>query len=333
MSRRSNRSRSAGVGLAIVAALTLAGGVAWAQEGNYPDRPVRLIIPQQPGAASDLLGRMFAPRLGEALGQSIVVDNRAGAGGIIGAEAGAKAPPDGYTLLVGASAWNAIAPQIYRKVGYEAIDSFALVSLFAVGQNLLVVHPSVAANTVQELVALMRDKPNQLNMATAGVGAASHLAGILLTSLAGVSALHVPYKGAGQSVGAVVSGEAHWSFTPMQAPLGMVRAGKLRALAVGSHERSRSLPDVPTVAESGYPDYYATSWYGVMAPRGTPQPVIDKLHAATVKVVHTPEFRDQMVTQGAEAKSLAPAEFVRFAREEYERVGKVIRAAGIKVDN
>ena len=213
------------------AALILAGGallvsshVLAQSTSDYPNKPIRFIIPQSPGSASDILVRIIAPRLGEALGQPIIVDNRAGAGGILGAEAGAKAPPDGYNVLLGASAWITIAPHTYKKIPYDPLTDLVAVSLFALSQNMLAVHPSLPANTVKDLIELMKAKPNVLNMASAGVGSSSHLAGLLFTSLGGVSAVHVPYKGAGQSVVAVIAGEAQWTFTPMQGPLPHVRA-------------------------------------------------------------------------------------------------------------
>lgn len=299
---------------------------------DYPNRPVRLIIPQQPGAASDVLGRVFAHKFGESLGQSIVIDNRAGAGGIIGAEAAAKSTPDGYTLLLGASAWLTISPHTYKKLAYDALNDFAPVSLFAIGQNLLVVNPSVKASTVKELVALMQEKPNEINMASAGVGSASHLAGLLLNSLTGAKAVHVPYKGAGQSVGALVSGEAHWSFTPLSAPLSHVRSGRLRPIAVGSATRSPTLPDVPTVAESGYPEYNAASWYGILLPKGAPNAIVERVHAAVSKTLAQNEMKEQLINQGAEPKGNTPAEFGQFIRQDFERMAKVVKLAGLKAD-
>lgn len=299
---------------------------------DYPNRPVRLIIPQQPGAASDVLGRVFAHKFGEMLGQSLVIDNRAGAGGIIGAEAAAKSPPDGYTLLLGASAWLTISPHTYKKIAYDALNDFAPVSLFAIGQNVLVVNPAVKATNVKELVALMQEKPDQLNMASAGVGSASHLAGLLLNSISGAKAVHVPYKGAGQSIGALVSGEAHWSFTPLSAPLSHVRAGRLRPLAVGSATRSPTLPDVPTVAESGYPEYNAASWYGILLPKGTPNAIVERVHAAVSKTLALVEMKEQLINQGAEPRGTTPAEFAQFIRQDFERMANLVKLAGLKAD-
>jgi tripartite-type tricarboxylate transporter receptor subunit TctC len=296
---------------------------------DYPSRPIRVILPQSPGSATDVLARLIAPKLGEVLGQPLVIDNRAAAGGLVGAEVAAKSLPDGYTLLIGATAWITVAPHTHKSMPYDPLVDFLPVSLFALGQNLLVVNPSLPADSLKELIALMKEKPGQLNMASAGVASSSHLAGLLLTSLAEVRVLHVPYKGAGASVLAVVSGEAHWTFTPMQAPLGQVRAGKLRPLAVGGVTRSPALPEVPTVAEAGIPEYFSGTWYGLMVPKGTPREIVVRLNAATRTTMELRETREQILNQGAEPKTNTPAEFARFVREEYERVGKAVKLAGL----
>ena len=311
---------------------TLLSAAAVAHAQQWPAKPVRFVVPFAPGGTTDILARLVGQHLGEALGHPFVIDNRAGAGGIVGAETAAKAPPDGYTVLVGASAWITVSPHTYKKLNYDPLTDLVPVSLFAISQVLLVVNPVVPATNVRELVAVMKAKPGELNMASAGVGSSSHLAGVLLTTVTDTRALHVPYKGAGGSIGAVVAGEAHWTFTPMQGPLGFVRAGKLRALAVGGTSRSSALPDVPTVAESGYPDYELASWYGWLVPRGTPPAVIERLRAATVSVMNSPELREQVMNQGAEPKTTTPAEFSRFIRAEYERIGRVVKAAGVTAE-
>jgi tripartite-type tricarboxylate transporter receptor subunit TctC len=315
-------------------AVLLAPSHASAQDpaADYPNRPVRLIIPQTPGAASDILTRIFANKLGETLGTSFVIDNRAGAGGIIGAEAGAKANPDGYTILTGASAWITISPHTYKKLPYDALNDLIPISVFAQSQAVLIVNPASGVTNVRELIALMKDKPNQINMASAGIGSNSHLAGILLTALSGTTTVHVPYKGAGPSVASVMTGESLWSFTPMQAPLGFIRQGKLRAIAVSATNRSPALPNVPTAAESGIPDYEHSSWYGLMAPKGTPTAIINKLHAAIVKAVNAPDLREQILNQGAEPISNTPAEFAKYIRQDFEMQAKIVKLAGLKVD-
>ena len=314
----------------ILFSLVLVATAAVSQD--YPARPLRVVVPQSPGSATDVLARIVAPRLGETLGQPLVIDNRAGAGGLLGAEAAARAAPDGYTLLIGATSWITVAPHTHKKMPYDPLTDFLPVSLFAVSQNLLAVNPSLHAGSLKELIALMKAKPNELNMASAGVGSSSHLAGLLLTSLADARALHVPYKGAGASVVAVVSGEAHWTFTPMQGPLPHVRAGKLRAIAVGGTTRSPALPEVPTVAEAGIPEYFSGTWYGVMVPKGTPDAIAGTLHGAIVKTLAASELREQILMQGAEPKTNTPAAFARFVRDEYERIGKVVKLAGVTAE-
>lgn len=311
----------------LAAALWLVSGAASSQ---YPAKPLRLIVPQGPGSSSDIISRIVALKVGDILGQNLIVDNRPGAGGILGADIAAKAAPDGYTLMLGASPWVTMAPYTYKNLSYDPLNDLLPVSLVAIAQNLLVVNPSVPATTVKELVALMRAKPDQLNMASAGVGSASHLAGALFNAMAAVSAVHVPYKGAGQSVIAVVAGEAEWTFTPMQGPLPHVRSGKLRPIAVGGAKRSPILPDVPIVAEAGLPGYNSGLWFGIMVPKGTPRPIVERLNLAVVKAVQSQDVRDQFATQGADPVSGTPEEYARFIREDYDTIGRVVKSAGIK---
>ena len=315
------------LGVTLAVALLVVSGAAASQ---YPAKPLRLIVPQGPGSSSDIISRIVALKVGELLGQPLVVDNRPGAGGILGADIAAKAAPDGYTLMLGATPWVTMAPYTYRNLSYDPLNDLLPVSLVAISPNLLVVNPSVRATTVKELVELMRAKPDQLNMASAGVGSASHLAGALLNAMAGVSAVHVPYKGAGQSVIAVVSGEAEWTFTPMSGPLPHVRSGKLRPIAVGGAIRSPILPDVPTVAEAGLPGYNSGLWFGIMVPKGTPRPIVDRLNLAVVKAVQSQDMGDQLAAQGADPVSGTPEEYARFIREDYDTIGRVVKSAGIK---
>lgn len=301
-------------------------------DSNYPIKPIRIIIPQSSGSATDTLIRLIAPKLTEQLGQALILENKLGAGGIIGADTVAKAAPDGYTLLIGATSWITIAPHVYSKLSYDPQKDLAPISIFAIGQNVLAVPANSSVMSVKDLVAQMRANPNGLNMASAGIGSTSHLAGEMLTSLANVSAVHVPYKGAGPSVMSLLSGEAQWVFTPMQGPIALIRSGKLRALAVGGGVRSAILPDVPTVKESGIAGYDMRNWYGLLAPAGTPKPIIDKLHAAIVKVVNSPEIKEQFYTQGSEPTTNSPQEFSQFIRDETERMSKVVKKAGIKVE-
>jgi tripartite-type tricarboxylate transporter receptor subunit TctC len=320
--------RLIGFFLLLLASFTQAQNV----ETNYPNKPIRIIIPQSSGSATDTLIRLIAPKLTEQLGQPLILENKLGAGGIIGADYVAKSAPDGYTLLIGATSWITIAPHVYSKLSYDVQKDLAPVSIFAVGQNVLAVAVTSPSMNVKDLVASMKINPNSLNMASAGIGSTSHLAGEMLTSMANVSAVHVPYKGAGPSVMSLLSGESQWVFTPMQGPIALIRSGRLRALAVGGNVRSAILPDVPTVKEAGIEGYEMKNWYGLLAPAGTPKAIIDKLNAAIVKVVSTPEIKEQFYAQGSEPTSNSPQEFSQFIREETERMSKVVKKAGIKIE-
>jgi tripartite-type tricarboxylate transporter receptor subunit TctC len=303
-----------------------------AADSAYPNKPIRLITPQGAGSGVDIVGRIVAARMSELLGRPLIVDNRPGAGGTIGIETALKAAPDGYTLVQGGSASLTVAPYIYNPPPYDPLKDLAPISQLYFNRNLLVVHPSLPANTVKQLIALMKAQPDQFNMASAGMGSVSHLAGVMFMQLAGVSAVHVAYKGGGASVMSVVGNEAQWALTPLAAPLPHVRSGKLRALAVTGENRSSLLPEVPTVAEAGLPRYNSVQWGGILAPRGTSRFVIDKLNEAIVKTVASPNIKEQFVLQGVEPASSTPEVFARFLREEYQRMGPVIKAAGIKVE-
>ena len=306
--------------------------LAQTADTNYPTKPIRIIIPQSSGSATDSLIRLIAPKLTEQLGQSIILENRLGAGGIIGADTVAKAAPDGYTLLIGATSWITIAPHVYPKLSYDPIKDFSPISLFAVGQNVLAVPANSPYTSLKDLVSQMKAQPNILNMASAGIGSTSHLAGVMLTSLAGVSAVHVPYKGAGPSVMSLLSGESQWVFTPMQGQIALIRSGKLRALAVGGSVRSAILPDVPTVKESDIAGYDMRNWYGLLAPAGTSKAIIDKLNTAIVRAVQTSDIREQFAGQGSEPTTNSASEFTQFIREETARMASVVKTAGVKIE-
>jgi len=306
--------------------------LAQTADTNYPTKPIRIIIPQSSGSATDSLIRLIAPKLTEQLGQSFILENRLGAGGIIGADTVAKAAPDGYTLLIGATSWITIAPHVYPKLSYDPIKDFSPISLFAVGQNVLAVPANSPYTSLKDLVSQMKAQPNILNMASAGIGSTSHLAGVMLTSLAGVSAVHVPYKGAGPSVMSLLSGESQWVFTPMQGPIALIRSGKLRALAVGGSVRSAILPDVPTVKESDIAGYDMRNWYGLLAPAGTSKAIIDKLNTAIVRAVQTSDIREQFAGQGSEPTTNSASEFTQFIREETARMASVVKTAGVKIE-
>ena len=314
--------------------LVLNSGFVLAQttDNNYPTKPIRIIIPQSSGSATDSLIRLIAPKLTEQLGQSLILENRLGAGGIIGADTVAKAAPAGYTLLIGATSWITIAPHVYPKLSYDPIKDFSPISLFAVGQNVLAVPANSPYTSLKDLVSQMKAQPNILNMASAGIGSTSHRAGVMLTSLAGVSAVHVPYKGAGPSVMSLLSGESQWVFTPMQGPIALIRSGKLRALAVGGSVRSAILPDVPTVKESDIAGYDMRNWYGLLAPAGTSKVIIDKLNTAIVRAVQTSDIREQFAGQGSEPTTNSASEFTQFIREETARMASVVKTAGVKIE-
>ena len=312
--------------------MTPAAANAADDASSYPSRPVRYILPNAPGSSADVLARIIAKGLGEQLGQQVIVDSRPGAGGMLGVDLIAKATPDGYTIGRGNAPGLAIAPHTYKKLPYDPFRDFVPVSLTDKGQSLLCVHPSVPATSVKELIALLKAKPDQYAMASPGVGSSGHLAGALFASLAGIKTLHVPYKSAGHSVMSVVAGESQWTFTPMGATLPHIASGRLRALAVSDIKRSAQLPDIPTASEAGVPGYQSTGWGGIVAPRGTPAPIVEKLNAAIVRMLNTPEVKQLVAKNASEAVSSTPEEFVRFIREEYDRIGKVARAAKLTPD-
>ena len=299
---------------------------------TYPARPIRLISPNPAGGANDLIGRIVAQKLGEVLGQQVVVDNRGGAGGTIGTEIAAKAAADGYTLLAASQATHSISPHIYRKLPYDVLRDFAPVTNFVEVQNLLNANPAFPPNSVKELVALAKAKPGAINYASAGPGSASHFAGLLFAKAAGIDILHVPYKGGAPAIAAVLAGEAAFNFGPMPATAMHVKAGRLKALAVSGNTRSNAFPNVPTVAESGVSGYVVVGWFGLVAPRGTPKPVIERLHAAAVRALNDPETRRQLLQIGADPAPSSPDELGNFVRREYERYGKLVREAGLKVE-
>lgn len=299
---------------------------------DYPNRPIRYILPNGPGSNADIFTRILAQKLSDHFGQQVVVDSRPGAGGMLGIDIASKSAPDGYTIARGNLPALAIAPHVYKKMPYDALVDLLPVSLTDNGQNLLAVHASIAVSNVRELIALLKAKPDALAMASPGIASGGHLAGVLFTSMAGVRSLHVPYKSAGASIISVVANESQWTFAPIGAPLPHVRAGRLKALAVGSDKRAPQVPEVPTVAEAGVNGYYSTSWAGVVVPKGTPTAIITKLNAAIVKVLSASDVKEQFLVQGAEASHTTPQEFARFIRADYDRIAKVAKVAGLTAD-
>jgi tripartite-type tricarboxylate transporter receptor subunit TctC len=296
----------------------------------YPAKPVRMIVAYPPGGGTDIVGRMVAQKLGESLGHSVVVENRGGASGNIGTELAARAAPDGYTILMGNVAPNAINVSLFRNLPFDPVADFAPVSLVASTPNILVVHPSTPARTVEEVIALAKAKPGTLNFASAGVGSSSHLAGELFRILAGADIVHVPYKGAGPAIVDVLSGRIHLYFATMPAAMPHVKSGKLAPVAVTSARRSPALPDLPTIAQAGVPGYEASTWYGVLAPARTPPSVIARLHENIVKILAVPETRERLADQGFEPVGNSPEEFGAYIRSEIAKWSKVISDAGIR---
>jgi tripartite-type tricarboxylate transporter receptor subunit TctC len=306
-------------------------GPASALALSYPLRPVRLITPQTAGASMDVLVRIIAPRISELLGQAVVVDNRGGAGGVIGVETGAHAVPDGYTLVMGAPATMIIARFTQRNLPYDPMRDFVPISLTVNAEAVMVVNPGVPARNVQEFIALAKAQPGKLNMASAGVGSSSHLAGILFTTLTGIDTVHIPYKGGGPVATSLIAGESQWTIVPAAAVAAQVKSGRLRALAVSTRVRSPLQPDLPTLAEAGVPGYEYNAWNGVFAPRGTANDIIVMIHATVQKALADAHVREQYANQGlAPAGSASPAEFGEFVRTDYERVAKLVKIAGIK---
>jgi tripartite-type tricarboxylate transporter receptor subunit TctC len=297
---------------------------------DYPVRPVRLIIPFPPGGSNDVVGRLIATHLAERLGKQVVVDNRAGAGGVIGTEAVAKSPPDGYTLGIISMA-HAVNPWLY-KLSYDPIKDFAPVGLLAKGANVLVVHPSLPVKSVTELVALAKQKPGDLQYASAGIGSFQHLGGELFKLMAGVDILHVPFKGGGPAMVDIVGGHTKVMFSSMVQTVPQIKAGKLRALGTGALERSAVLPDVPAIAEAGVPGYEAVNWWGVVAPTGTSPAIIDKVNREIEAVQQSPEVKKQFDNEGATPVSMKPADFGGFMVSEMNKWEKVVKQGGIKAE-
>lgn len=305
-------------------------GMAVAQD--YPSKNIRLIVPAAPGGGADFLARIVGLKLSEAMNQAVVIDNRAGASGTIAADLTAKSAGDGYTVLMGQSTSIVIAPQIYQKLNYDTLRDLKPVTLVAEVPNVLVVHPSVPANSVKEFIALAKAKPGVLNFGSSGKGAPTHLAGEMFKTATGTSLVHVPYKGAGPSVNALIAGEIQVMFAPIVAVLPHVKTGRLRALAVTSAGRSAAAPELPTLAESGLTGYDISSWFGLFVPSSTPDAVVDKLYRETARLLKTPDVIERFSKEGAEPVGNTPANFNNYVRQEYVKYTKVIKDNGIKAD-
>jgi len=303
--------------------------VSAAHADDYPTRPIKLIVPFAAGGGNDTVARLAGEGLTTELGQPVVIDNRPGAGGIIGAEAVARAALDGYTLFLGGVGSHAINPNLHAHLSYDPIKDFAPITLVASAPLVLVVHPSVPATSVRELIALAKAQPGRLNYASNGNGSSSHLAAVMFASMTGIDIVHVPYKGLSPALADLIGGQVQLMFSSVVAIVPHVKAGKLRALAVSSRERLSLLPDLPTIAEAGVPGYETSSWYGILAPAGTPAEIVTRLNAALVKVVSQPDVRQALAQEGADPVGNSPAAFGAFIRSERQRLGDVIRQAKV----
>jgi tripartite-type tricarboxylate transporter receptor subunit TctC len=313
-----------------VAVLVLYASLAAAQ--SYPVKPMRLIIPYPPGGGTDFFARTLGAKLTESLGQQVVMDQRPGAGGVIGADAAAKAAPDGYTLLIGQTSNLAINPNLRKNLPYDPVKDFAPVSLIAGSPSVLVVHPSLPVRTVKDLVALAKAKPGEINYATAGNGTPGHLSAAYFTHIAKIDVVNVPYKGASPALMDLLAGNVAFYFTSPVAAQPLVKAGRLRQLAVTSGKRFPPLPDVPTIAEAGYPEIDLTSWWGLLTPAGVPREIVTRLNADTVKAMNAPEMKERLARQGAAVMTDTPEQFAAFIRTEIVKWGKMVQASGAKVE-
>ena len=304
------------------------GGVAFAAD-NYPSKPVRMVLGFPPGGATDLVARMIQPRMSAALGQQVVIDNRAGANGIIAGELITRAEPDGYTILFGHIGMLVISPAI-QKVPYDTFRDFAPIGQTVSLQNFIVTHPTVPVKTVMDLIALAKAKPDQLNYATSGIGSPGHLAAVLLESMARIKLAHIPYKGGAPAITDLLAGHVPVFFAVISTAVPHVQAGKARGIAVTGTRRAAAVPDIPTIAEAGVPGYAATNWYGLLATAKTPQPVIDRLNREMVAALKAPEVVEGLKSRGIDAAPSSPAEFTAYIRAETTKWGKVIKQSGIK---
>ena len=322
--------RSGAVAAAVLAVLALAAAPAIAQD--YPNRPITLIVPFPPGGSTTIVGRIVADKMSEVLGQSIVVDNRGGAGGTIGSRAVAKSAPDGYTILLGYTGTLAIGPSLYGNVGYDPRTDFEPIGRIGTAPNTLVVHPSFPVHSVPELIAFAKANPGKVNFGSAGIGTVSHVCGEYFANVAGVKITHVPYKGTGPAIIDLLGGHIPMAFAPVPATHENAKTGRLRMLAVTSAVRSTLLPEVPTIAEAALPGFEAVLRYGLVAPPGTPRPIIEKLNAALNAVLTSADVRGRLAIEGAEPLPSTPAEYGADIDREETQWSKVVKASGAKAE-
>ena len=314
---------------ALLSAVAVAGGGAHAQ--TFPTRPVTIVVPYPPGGLIDLVARLIQARFQTELGQSVIIENRSGAGGNVGAEAVARASADGHTLLL-ANPSLAISPLIYPKLNYKPIEDFAYVGQYGTVPNVLVVHPSIPAKTVQEFIAYAKKNPGKLNYGSPGYGTSPQMSMELFKSMTGANITHVPYKGAPQAVTDVLAGHMNMMFNSIAPIIANIKAGRVRVLGIASSKRSPQLPDVPTISEAGVPGFEAVNWFGMFAPAKTPKPIITRVNEAVVKVLRSPDVQAQFVALGADPVGDSPEEFAAFVRRDMERYAKVVKLSGAKLD-
>ncbi|MDP1537096.1 MAG: tripartite tricarboxylate transporter substrate binding protein [Burkholderiales bacterium] len=311
-------------------ALLLISPLAMAQA--WPDKPIRVILSVPAGATPDVTARLVFPGLSQQLGQQLVADNRAGGGGVIGAEIAAKSAPDGYTLFISSPGALTILPHLRKNVPYDTLRDFAPISLISIGPFVLMVHPSVPAKNIRELIALAKAQPGKLNYASAGNGVANHLAGELFKQMTGTDIVHVPYKGAPQAVTDVVGGHMQMMFNSISPIVGHIKAGRVRVLGIASLQRSPQMPELPTIDESGVPGFEAVNWFGLFAPAKTPRAIINRVNAALVKTVKAPEMQAQFIGLGADPVGSTVEEFTAFVRRDMEKYAKIVKISGAKID-
>ena len=314
----------------LIAALLLISGSALAQ--NYPSKPIRILIAQAPGSATDVISRVVGNRLSEALGQPVVIEARPGAGGALGTEAAARSAPDGYTLFMANNSTHGSNPALYAKLPYDAVKDFAPITLVAAVPYVLVVDPSLPVSSVDQLIALAKSKPGKMNYASAGNGSTHHFCGELLKSMAGIDVQHIPYKGSPPAIAGLLGGEVSLMFANLTDIGAQLKAGKLRPLAVTTPKRAPMLADVPTLAEAGVPGFEIQSWFGLLAPAGTPAPIIARLNAETVKVLGRPDVQSTLGAQGLELAPGTPEQFAAHIKSEIAKFTRIARAANIKAE-
>ncbi len=315
----------------VIVSVVLAAMPSLATAQAYPAKPIRWISPWPAGGANDIFSRAIGQKIGESLGQQVLVDNRPGAAGTIGTDIAAKAPADGYTLVMGSSPTHAIAPALYPALPYDPLRDFSAVTLVGSVPNVLVLHPSVPAKTVKEFIAVAKARPGKLNFASTGNGTSQHLSAELFKFMAGLDMVHIPYKGTAPALTELVAGQVDLAFENMPALIPHIQAGRLRALAVTTTKRSAVMPELPTIAEAALPGYDASVWFGVFAPAGTPRPVVDRLHGEILKALQTQDLKSRMVAMGTDVSGIGPDDFSAYVRKEIPKWANLVKAAGVKV--